>query len=112
MKKIYFLILASAALSFTSLFSHSHDRVYVVQDPEPSVMLIQEEPPANRVEVIPTAPNSSMCWMPGCWRWENRWVWSEGYWTPRPYASAAWVPGMWVKHHHRHGWYWTEGHWR
>lgn len=84
----------------------------VMADPGPSVMLVQDAPPAPQVEVIPAAPNQEAYWVGGCWKWNNGWTWSPGYYVQRPHPAAVWVPGVWVKHHHRHGWYYSEGHWQ
>lgn len=50
--------------------------------------------PPPRHEVIGRAPFHDAVWVPGQWKWRNRWVWHRGQWE-RP------------RHHHRERVYWA-----
>ena len=140
MKKapVFFLLTSLSVLSIQSANAHHHHDVYVVetapvpvyvhpapvvvvkqaptvivqQAPVVNVIEVESEPPADIVEQIDACPGQNYVWIGGRWKWNGRWDWSRGYWTQRPQATAAWVPGHWRKSHHDHRWVWEEGSWR
>jgi hypothetical protein len=80
----------------------------LVPSPNPP-LVVDQAPPAPRVEVIPVAPGSNYYWVPGYWSWNGTWVWRAGYWTVRPWHNAVWVPGHWSRH--GRGYIWIRGRW-
>jgi hypothetical protein len=122
MKKILLFSLSICTISALPLVAHRHHKeVIVVQEPlvvgQPVVIdatyaVIESEPPAEIIETPSPSPGNTYYWQKGYWKWENGWKWKTGVWVVRPTSQAIWVPGCWVKHHHRHGWYWVEGHWQ
>jgi hypothetical protein len=83
--------------------------VTMPSSPQPSV-IVEQTPPAPRVEVIPVAPRPNYVWVSGCWSWRGaRWVWIGGRWAPRPRPGAIWVDGYWGRH--GRGYIWIGGHW-
>jgi hypothetical protein len=98
--------------------SHPHHRervrtVYVQPAPEPAPpeeIVVQEAPPAPRVEVVPAAPYAGAVWIGGHWRWEGRrHVWVGGHYE-RARPGFAWEPAHWPRE--PHGWRFVPGHWR
>jgi len=81
-----------------------------VPPPPPGSMVVEREPPRDRVEVVVASPGSGFVWVRGFWRWERReYVWVPGRWVRPERGFRTWVPGRW--RHRRSGWYWVEGHW-
>ena len=78
--------------------------------PQVAVTLVAQEPPTPIVEAIPLSPGADFVWISGSWTWQNRWVWTSGYYSHRPFGHADWVPGYWS--HQHNGWAWERGHWR
>lgn len=86
-----------------------HDVAYTAGPREEVV--VAEEAPALRVEVIPAAPTVNHVWIAGYWsRHGGSWVWVAGRHVLRPRAGAVWVGGHWSRH--ARGWVWVHGHWR
>ncbi len=82
--------------------------VYV---PAPSrEVVVQSEPPAPLVEVVPVAPGPAFIWIGGFWEWHERWVWTPGRWVERPNPNANWVEPRWERR--EHDWRFHGGHWR
>jgi hypothetical protein len=67
--------------------------------------------PAPRVEVIPTAPSTTVVWEPGHWQWNG----ATYEWVPGRYVERAAIVGtQWVNGHWENrggGWVWVPGHW-
>ena len=68
---------------------HHYYRDEVIVGPAPGPVVVEgdvdyEPPPAAQVEIVPA----------------------------RPFLEAVWVPGHWVREHHRREWVWIGGHWR
>lgn len=103
MKKFVFLTLAISS----PLFAH---RVVYEEIAAAPYVVVEQAPPAEKVETITVSPGPNYIWLKGYWKWENsRWAWSNGHWAIRPHASAVWHPGHWDAK--EHGWVWVEGHW-
>ncbi len=82
-----------------------HDRVPV------QPVLVVQEPPPPRSEVVGVAPSSAHVWVPGYWQWTGRkYVWHGGHWEKRPTTGATYVEGHWEKQ--PQGWVWVPGMWR
>ncbi len=111
-KHIFFLFSAMTLLATAPAFAHRKEIIVVQAEQPDPYFLVESEPPAEQVEVIPASPGPNYYWVKGRWKWDNRWSWTNGSWVVRPSAHSTWVPGYWIKHHHRHGWYWVEGHWQ
>lgn len=67
-------------------------------------------PPPPSLEEGPSspAPAEEYFWVPGCWRWQDRYVWQTGYWTP---LQPGWV---WIAAHYNWtpvGCIYIPGHW-
>lgn len=73
------------------------------------VVIVNEQPPVAKVEVITPAPSAEYFWIPGYWKWQNGWVWVPGQWTVRPHPTAVWEPGVWAWR--PTGWVWRPGRW-
>ncbi|MFI5378617.1 MAG: hypothetical protein ACHRHE_04915 [Tepidisphaerales bacterium] len=103
------LALAGAAimpLGFAGCAHHHHDAVVVSGE-----VIVTEEPPVERVEVIGVAPARDYVWAKGCWvRAGSRWDWREGHWERRPHAAAEWEHSHWERR--GGGWVLVEGRWR
>ncbi|HYG22277.1 MAG TPA: YXWGXW repeat-containing protein [Verrucomicrobiae bacterium] len=85
------------------------DRVVIVPGQR---IVVTEEPPPTRMEVMSTAPGSEHVWIAGHWmRANQRWVWVPGHWEMRPKVGATWTPGRWDKDPDGKGWVWVPGHW-
>jgi hypothetical protein len=80
--------------------------------PRPTAsVIISDDPPAPRPEVVYEAPSRDHVWIPGHWMRQGRtWEWYPGYWEYPPQRGASWIPGKWERS--GHGWYWVEGHWK
>lgn len=106
------LLVAVAALAAVSCRPRvvvvEHDVAYA-EGPR-SEVVVAEEAPAMRVEVVPAAPSASHVWIAGYWNWRGSWVWVAGRHVVRPRAHAVWVGGRWSRH--PRGWVWVHGHWR
>lgn len=124
MKKNAFLcIIGWSILSIQNADAHSHDHVYIVENPSPvyvvqalpeNVIEVQSQPPVDLVENVMVCPGSASdyAWIGGHWIWNGRWEWAKGYWAQKPHVAAVWVPGHWRVGHHDHRWIWEEGRWR
>lgn len=87
-------------------YDHRHDRV--VREER---VVVVEEPPRERVEVIGVPPSRDHVYVKGHWVRRGRdWDWSPGHWVVRPRHNAQYVPGHWERE--RGGWVYVEGHWR
>ena len=74
-------------------------------------LVVEQAPPAPRVEVIPAPPSPNHVWIGGVWSWrDGRHVWLAGHYVVRPHPHAVWVAARWE--HRPHGWVWVEGSWR
>jgi hypothetical protein len=74
------------------------------------VLVVKEQPPLPKVEVVGNPPNTGWHWAPGYWRWENsRWVWIAGKWVQPPHPSAFWEPDVWAWR--PYGWVHRPGRW-
>jgi YXWGXW repeat-containing protein len=79
--------------------------------PPAGVVLVDQGPPPERVEVVPVGPGAGYVWMRGYWGWNHfAFVWMPGSWAALGHGYQQWVPGRWI--HSRRGWYWMDGHWR
>jgi hypothetical protein len=76
----------------------------------PPEVVVEQEPPAVRVELMPAPPTLEHVWIAGHWGWAGHWVWVQGAWCKPPHPHAGWVPGHW--HRHPRGWVWVGGSWR
>jgi WXXGXW repeat (2 copies) len=86
-------------------------RERVVVTAPPGEVIVTQEPPQPRVEVIGVAPTTAHVWVRGYWVYRNgRWVWIAGHWELRPRPGALWVAGHWDRT--SRGWAWTPGHWQ
>ncbi len=127
MLRRYMPVLSVSALSLLAAgcYSSPPQRVVVAQPAvvippsapdEHALVLAPSEPPAPRVEVIPTPPSDVVYWVPGHWRWngtadgQSGWTWVAGYYAERPIRGAVWVGGHWQQS--SAGWVWVEGYWR
>jgi hypothetical protein len=81
----------------------------VIEEEKVQYEVAPSQPPVEKEEVITTRPGPNYTWIPGRWRWENKWNWSTGHWFANPHPNAVWVPGHWVSK--PHGWVWIRGHW-
>ena len=72
--------------------------------------IVEQEPPAPKLELIPKEPGSDYIWIRGHWAWKSGWTWEEGYWVQRPAPDIQWMDGNWARH--GKGWIWIPGHWR
>lgn len=73
------------------------------------VVIVKEQPPVAKVEVVPNRPSNDVFWVAGYWQWEGRWVWVPGHWERPPHPTAVWVPGHWGWR--PYGWVWVPGRW-
>jgi len=76
-------------------------------------VVIEQEPPAPMVEVIPGAPGPDYFWIGGHWGWSGgRWSWVHGRYDRHPHfhPGGGWEAGHWDRR--GGGWAWHEGHWR
>ncbi len=74
------------------------------------IMVVDEAPPIERVEIVPERPSDTDVWISGHWKWENpHWVWVDGFWTAPPSLHVHWENGYWVFRDNH--WQWTPGRW-
>ncbi len=74
------------------------------------VIIVNQQPPVAKVEVVTAAPGDQYFWIPGYWKWQqNAWVWVPGQWIARPHPTAVWEPGSWAWR--PTGWVWRPGRW-
>ena len=93
------------------------DRVYVQSQPvyveqQPQYIVVQQAPPAMRVERRPAAPSAAHIWIDGSWNWDSRqYVWVGGRYEVPPQPDVVWIapryesvgatthytPGQWSK---------------
>jgi hypothetical protein len=79
--------------------------------PRVGVEYAMREPPAERVEVIPSAPGRDYIWVKGHWGWRrNDYEWVPGRWVVPERGYREWEPGRWERD--RNGWFYIEGRWR
>jgi hypothetical protein len=72
-------------------------------------VIVPVQPPAARVEVVPTVPTGRV-WQPGYWRYEkDKYDWQAGRIVDPPRAGATWAPGRWEAR--GSGWVYIEGKW-
>lgn len=109
--------LLATLCTFSAQYGHAHSHTYIVEQPvavvvQPApVLIVESEPPAEIEDVMAPCPGDNYYWIKGHWQWNGtQWVRASGRWVVRPYASAAWVPGTWVREPHH--WHWVEGYWR
>ena len=113
LRRLLFALSLIAAVSAVSCRVH---HVVVVHDAEYTSgpreeVIVTEQAPADRVEVIPVAPSANHVWIQGYWtRHDGAWFWVAGGWHPRPRHGAEWVVGHWEARPGR--WVWVPGHWR
>ena len=43
----------------------------------PRYVMVDNEPPAELVEIAGTAPGAGYIWVKGNWRWDERWIWGK-----------------------------------
>jgi hypothetical protein len=85
-----------------------HERSVVMAPP--GEVMVSQQPPAVRHEVIGVAPSTEHIWVAGYWTYVNaKWVWVPGHWERRPRVGAGYYPGHWDKT--TKGWVWTPGRW-
>ena len=112
LRRVLFALAVVAGVSVVSCRVH---RVVVVHDAEYSSgpreeVIVTEQAPATRVEVIPVAPSPNHVWIGGYWSHHGgSWVWVDGRYVVRPRPHAVWVPGHWERH--PRGWLWVYGRW-
>jgi len=74
------------------------------------VIIVNQQPPVAKVEVVTASPGDQYFWTPGYWKWQqNTWVWVPGQWVARPHPTAVWEPGYWAWR--PTGWVWRPGRW-
>ncbi|MBL7875608.1 MAG: YXWGXW repeat-containing protein [Cyclobacteriaceae bacterium] len=75
-----------------------------------TIGLVEQPPPAARIEVIPVAPSPHLVWINGHYGYRNhQYVWIDGrYVKPRP--QRVWVPGHYVPVRGKYRY--VKGHWK
>lgn len=74
------------------------------------VIVVKEQPPVPKVEVIESSPEPGLHWIPGYWTWQNNtWVWQVGRWSRPPHPQALWEPAAWAWR--PFGWAYRPGRW-
>ena len=53
-------------------------------------VLVPWAPPPLLVQAPPPAPFADAVWVGGYWAWQERWVWSAGYWDRPPHLGYSW----------------------
>jgi len=48
---------------------------------ETGTTIVETNPPAPLVEVMPMSPGPGFMWAPGYWYWNNGWIWLNGSWV-------------------------------
>jgi WXXGXW repeat (2 copies) len=72
-------------------------------------VVVTNQPPPLRAEIINASPGPGFIWIRGHWRWRHeRWEWIAGRWEMPAQPGMAWVPGRWAAR--GNGWVWIEGH--
>ena len=103
MKRSVVLALTIAIATSTACAGRGHERV--------ALTYVNREPPAERAEVISTAPGRDYAWVKGHWAWRHDdYEWMPGHWQRIEDGRRDWIAGHWS--HDRQGWYWVEGYWR
>ena len=67
--------------------------VSVYVDPplvQPPAVLVPWAPPPLLVQAPPPPPFADAIWVGGYWAWQERWVWSAGYWDRPPHPGYTW----------------------
>jgi hypothetical protein len=73
-----------------------HSRRIIVEEPEPSWVVVGTAPPSLRFEVRPRRPFPGAVWVSGYWWWSGvRYVWIGGHYV-RPLAGYRFVAPRWV----------------
>ncbi|MFZ1866802.1 MAG: hypothetical protein WAU39_21450 [Polyangiales bacterium] len=73
-----------------------HGRRVIVEEPEPSWVVVGTAPPPLRFEVRPPRPFAGAVWVSGYWWWSGvRYVWIGGRYI-RPLAGYRFVGPRWV----------------
>ena len=98
------------ALVFLLFAVEAEAKIVIVEQKVPGYVIVQNEPPADQIEVIPEFPGPDYVWLKGHWRWKNEWVWVKGCWARKPHEEALWEPPQWKRKHHH--WVFVEGFWR
>jgi hypothetical protein len=84
--------------------------VPVVQ-PRSTSLIVEEAPPAPRLEIVGIAPGPEYVWAPGHWTWRGgAWIWVGGCWKLRPAPGAVWIGPRWA--HHGRSYIYVKGYWR
>ena len=85
-------------------------REVIVEPENEQVIVVKEQPPVERIEVIGAPPEQGRVWIPGHWaRREGEWTWIAGHWGRPPHPAGIWEPGHWAWR--PFGWTWRPGHW-
>jgi len=93
------------------MINTANDPNAVVSTAPPTVVVVDDRPPAPLVETVAAVPPApGYVWIGGNWVWNGHWVWVGGHWSNPPRPAAVWVPGYWVRG--PHGWFRTEGYWK
>jgi hypothetical protein len=72
-------------------------------------VVVQSQPPPERIEAIPMSPGPGYIWVRGHWAWHHEhWDWFNGHWERVMGPGRVWVSGQWVAR--GNGWVWVEGH--
>jgi hypothetical protein len=72
-------------------------------------IIVQSQPPAERIETIPMSPGPGYIWVRGHWAWRHEhWEWFDGHWDRVSQPGSVWISGQWVAR--GRGWVWIEGH--
>ena len=70
----------------------------IIQEPEPSWVIVQAAPPAARLEVCPPVPYASAIWVKGYWWWSGiSYAWISGHYV-RPIRGYHFVAPRWVSY--------------
>jgi len=76
-----------------------------------------QAPPKDQKDVVPPPPGLAAHWwfIPGRWEWRGKWVWTAGYWRPRPHSGDYWLGGQWEQQTNStlqtNVYVWKRGHW-
>lgn len=74
------------------------------------VVIVKEQPPVPKVEVIESPPSPGLHWISGHWKWkDNNFVWVKGRWSKPPIPTALWEPDYWGWR--PSGWVYRPGRW-
>jgi hypothetical protein len=106
--KIRFIIpIFISTMICNGAFVQAHTTYIVESNP---VVVVETQPPAEKVEEVTTCPGEGYHWQKGRWCWNGGWVWQGGCWVQRPEGKSEYVSGYWKKNHHH--WVWVESYWR